>query len=391
MRAAVGVGTLALVMSACTPSNVSDPIFDEPATGAPTGAPTSTTTTTVPTVGSPLPPAPASGTFVPVREPSGLAGCPLFPRDSVFHADIRHAPVDAGGDERLAAWESLVPGDTAAVIPTAEYLPGLRYGMPVNVVNDGTNSANLVGLYHNPSATFIERAPLPSPIRLQHTSDRHGLVLDASDCSLHEMLNLRYVGLWLFGEFRGWVTDGAGNWDLAETDYHYRATHPSSAAATALPILPSLLRVDDVLSSEITHSLRFSVPTTAAGEIVWPARRTDGTSTAPGALPEGLWLRLTASFDDTDMSPEAQRIIRALKVHGMRLDDTGGNDNAFTITAELSSRWETEQVADPRGGTRPLSAVLDEVTAALTAPAPQLWDVIEPDAVMIAADDMAVR
>jgi hypothetical protein len=45
----------------------------------------------------------------------------------------------------------------------------------------------------------------------------------------------------------------------------------TSADAAGLPIMPGLVTVDEVLSGEIRHAIRFTAPQTRR-EFVWPAR-----------------------------------------------------------------------------------------------------------------------
>ena len=96
----------------------------------------------------------------------------------------------------------------------------------------------------------------------------------------------------------------------------------TSGDAAGLPILPGLVRYDEVASGEIDHVIRFTAPRTYND--VWPASHkaaTGGTSDPP----MGAWFRLKASFDLSGFSAQNQVILRALKKHGMVLADNGSS------------------------------------------------------------------
>jgi hypothetical protein len=85
-----------------------------------------------------------------------------------------------------------------------------------------------------------------------------------------------------------------------------------------LPILPGLLRYDEVLSGEVRHAIRITVPQTKS-EYLWPARHKASNLTDPKYPPMGLRLRLKATFDITPFPADVQVILRALKKSGLWL------------------------------------------------------------------------
>src|SRR2546425_9934192 len=90
----------------------------------------------------------------------------------------------------------------------------------------------------------------------------------------------------------------------------------TSADAAGLPILPGLVRYDEVASGAINHALRFTVPVSQRA-FVWPARHQAGSSTDPNLPPMGLRLRLKASVPISAFSPANQEILTPLKRYGM--------------------------------------------------------------------------
>ena len=76
----------------------------------------------------------------------------------------------------------------------------------------------------------------------------------------------------------------------------------TSADAAGLPILPGLVRYDEVQSGVITHAIRMTAESTDTSYI-WPARHEAGTSSNPDLPPMGARFRLKASFDISGYSP----------------------------------------------------------------------------------------
>ncbi len=76
----------------------------------------------------------------------------------------------------------------------------------------------------------------------------------------------------------------------------------------------------------IDHVLGLAIPETAANKWTFPAQRTDGSSTAPDAIPEGTMFRLPATLDRDRMRMDsyARMIARAVQKHGMIVWDTSG-------------------------------------------------------------------
>ena len=95
--------------------------------------------------------------------------------------------------------------------------------------------------------------PLPSDVPIEGgvafaDGDRHALVLDTSACKLYEVYRAFQVSP------NVWQGDGGSVFDL--NSHALRPETWTSADAAGLPILPGLLRYDEVNSGEITHALR---------------------------------------------------------------------------------------------------------------------------------------
>ncbi|MCD6291496.1 MAG: cellulase family glycosylhydrolase, partial [Anaerolineae bacterium] len=160
--------------------------------------------------------------------------------------------------------------------------------------------------------------------------DRHVLIVDRDHCMLYEL-------------YDAWPQPD-GSWHAgsgAIFDLNSNALRPAgwtSADAAGLPILPGLVRYDEVAAGEIRHAIRFTAPRTRKA-YVWPARHYASDLTAGRYPPMGQRFRLRADFDISGFSPQAQVILQALKRYGMILADNG---RAWFISGAPDDRWDND-------------------------------------------------
>jgi hypothetical protein len=122
----------------------------------------------------------------------------------------------------------------------------------------------------------------------------------------------------------------------------------TSADAAGLPILPGLVRYDEVVSGRIDHALRFTAPQTQRA-YVWPARHYASSNTDPNLPPMGQRFRLRADFDISGFSATNQVILTALKEYGMILADNG---SAWYLSGVPDERWNNDDLRALRNGVR---------------------------------------
>jgi hypothetical protein len=101
-----------------------------------------------------------------------------------------------------------------------------------------------------------------------------------------------------------------------------------------LPILPGLVRYEEVAAGAIKHALRFTTNRTRDAYI-YPARHYAGESASTSLPPMGLRVRLKASVNTSGYSHDARVIAEALKRYGMILADNG-------------SPWYISGMSDPQ-------------------------------------------
>jgi len=178
------------------------------------------------------------------------------------------------------------------------------------------------GPYPIPANPLIEGGP-------QSQGDRHILVVDTDNCVLYEL----YAA---YPDGNGWTAGSGAIYDL--TSNALRPEGWTSADAAGLPILPGLVRYDEVAAGEIRHALRFTVPRTRKA-YVWPARHYASSLTGAQYPPMGQRFRLKASFDISGYSSDVQVIFTALKRYGMILADNG---SAWYLSGVPDERWDND-------------------------------------------------
>ncbi len=262
-----------------------------------------------------------------------IAGCAVFPADSIWNAPVDQLPLDPGSDAYVntigadgtvhpdfgsGVWP---PGSDAPIgIPYAD-VPGTQPGVAVAFDYDDESDP---GPYPIPADAPIEGGP-------GSDGDRHVLLVDRDNCILHELF---YA--WPDQPGGGWAAGSGAVFDLS--GHALRPDGWTSADAAGLPILPGLVRYDEVAAGEIAHALRFTVPQTR-GDHAWPARHHASSLTAAQYPPMGQRFRLRADFDVAAFSAEVQVILRTLKKYGMMLADNG---SAWYLSGAPDERWDND-------------------------------------------------
>jgi hypothetical protein len=270
-----------------------------------------------------------------------LAGCPVFPADHAWNVRVDALPLDPASDAYVAAI-----GADAPMHPDfgAGLWEGRAIGIPFDLVGSGQAAVPVSflyaaesdpGPYPLPPDAFVEGAPaagLPGPAG----GDRHVLVLDTGGCVLYELFDAERQG------DGSWTAGSGAVFDLR--GYALRPDGWTSADAAGLPILPGLVRYDEVAAGEIRHALRFTAPRTRRA-YVWPARHFASSLTDPALPPMGQRFRLRADADLGGFSPEALVIARALQAYGMILADNGA---AWFLSGAPDERWDDVALRDLR-------------------------------------------
>jgi hypothetical protein len=282
------------------------------------------TSPTVPT--SPAPPnAPASS------EVARVGGCQVFPDDNAWNRDVSGDPVAANSDALLGV---MSPGNAVHLdLGTTEASYGIPYtvvpaGQPLVPITYGTDGADYSdesdpGPMPIPHDALIEGGSTTDPDPA--SGDRHVLVVQQGDCVLYELYNAVRTA-------SGFQVSSSARWDLK-----VNATRPAgwtSADAAGLPILPGLLKHDEVAAGAITHALRFTVPRVRRAYVA-PASHC-GQYADASLPPYGTRARLRADFSLAPYTGDALVILTALKRYGLILADQG---SAWYVTGTSDPAW----------------------------------------------------
>jgi hypothetical protein len=255
----------------------------------------------------------------------------MFPSDNIWNTDISSLPVELHSPQWLASMSSSSTHLHPDFGPSGD--PTNPYGMPYTVVSAGHPFVNVSFQY----ASESDPGPYPfgadTPIEGGQgaSGDRHAIMVDPTTCTLYELYDAHYSA--------GGSTAGSGAiWNLRSNAL--RPDGWTSADAAGLPIMPGLLRYDEVLSGQITHAIRMTAQTTDTSYL-WPARHEAGSRSDPTLPPMGARFRLKANFNMAGYSAQAQVVLRAMQHYGLILADNGSN---WYVSGAPSPHWSNDQL-----------------------------------------------
>jgi hypothetical protein len=278
------------------------------------------------------PTAKASSIFYDANGPS-VGGCPLFPADNAWNVRVDGLPAHA----RSAAWVSTV-GTAGRVHPDfGTFWAGAPIGIPFTTVGAGQASVPVIFDYADESDPGPYPIPPDAPIEGGSSAggDRHVLVVETDSCTLYEL-----YAAYPHGGGSSWTAGSGAVWDLASNSQ--RPAGWTSADAAGLPILPGLVRYDEVQAGRIEHAIRFTAAQTQRGYIA-PASHFASSSSDPNRPPMGARFRLKGSYDCSWMSDDARVVCVALQEYGMLLADNGSN---WYISGAHDPRWDDDALGD---------------------------------------------
>ncbi|MCB0120659.1 MAG: hypothetical protein KDE58_00370, partial [Caldilineaceae bacterium] len=277
-----------------------------------------------------------TATPMPTTAPPVLSGCAIFPGDNIWNTRIDHLPVAANSAayiDTIGRARTFHPDFGAGEWPPGS---GSPIGIPYITVPGNQQKVAVSFDYADESDAGPYPVPTNAPIEggVNGNGDRHVLMVDTDNCVLYEL----YAA---YPQQDGTWQAGSG----AMFDLKSHALRPdtwTSADAAGLPILPGLLRYDEVVSGEIRHAIRFTAPQTQRA-YVWPARHYASSLTGSEYPPMGQRFRLRADFDMSGYSPEIQVILLAMQRYGIILADNG---SAWYLSGAPDDRWDNEQLRE---------------------------------------------
>lgn len=300
--------------------------------------------------------------------PTGAAGkpvagtrCPAFPSDNWWRADVSDLPVH----DRSRQWLSHM---STGVDLHPDFGPsfgdGPNYGIPITVVTSAHRKVKVRFDYASESDRV--RYPFGADTRIEggrgSSGDKHAIVVDKGACRLYETWNTRIR--------RGrWVAGSGAVWSLRSNDL--RPDGWTSADAAGLPILPGLLRWNEVRAGNVDHAIRFTTDVTSTHHL-WPARHDAGSRASLRYPPMGARFRLRPGFSTSGFSAHARTVIEAMQTYGLVLADNG---SPWYFQGEQNARWPASLVEELKE--IPASAFVAVDTSSLQ---------VSPDSAQVSSD-----
>jgi len=245
-----------------------------------------------------------------------ITGVQFFPADHIWNVPVNTLPVSPMSNTYINSAN-----------PSA-YLYVYK-GYYYNIVNSSTPKQYLTSITY---ASVSDNVPVPIPKNpLFETGSDHNMEIIDTDSKLYyNIYNARQAadGTWSCGS-------------LAVFDLSGYALRPDgwTSDEAGLPILPGLLRYDEVASGEIDHALRAGLWVTQ-NTYVWPARHSSGIANTAYS-PLGQRFRLKASVDISGYTPQQQVILKALKKYGIMVATQSGQKEILGLGAVPDSRWDS--------------------------------------------------
>ncbi|MGI4755725.1 MAG: chitobiase/beta-hexosaminidase C-terminal domain-containing protein [Janthinobacterium lividum] len=294
---------------------------------------------------------------MPMRGDNTLAGCSLFPADSVWHMNVANLPVDT------SAAAAMYPGYAAQALHLVFGSEISDGGIPFLRVPYNQQNVPVTTTQYQ---SYFTSAPIPSYAPIEGTinggADGHVSVVQTGGAGNHCKLWEMYQGA---PTSNGWTDSSNAYWDLES--YDMLPQDNGSTDAAGLPIAPLLWNYDEVAGGcakgaecgVVKHPARLTLNHTLNYH-VWPATAQSGngyciggyqdsnrllSQTQPpiycsGGSPMGEIYRLKSSATSPAACvghPQAQVLITAMKNYGLMITDNGTTGG---VVATADSRWD---------------------------------------------------
>jgi len=254
--------------------------------------------------------------------------CPLFPETNVWNKPVGKLPLRSSSRKIVRAIGARLPVH-------ADFGSGLYQGAPIGIpitVVDSSQAKSAVNFSYDDESD-AGPYPIPNGVAIEggYTSDgdRHAIIVDSDSCTLYELFAL-YPSPWSAGS--------GAIWSLTSNALRPRGW--TSADAAGLPILPGLVRYEEVAAGHIDHAIRFTV-SRSKRDYVYPARHFASSLTSKSLPPMGLRLRLRANYPVSGFPYQARVVLKALKRYGMIVADNG---SSWYLTGAPDPGWDNDQL-----------------------------------------------
>lgn len=277
-------------------------------------------------------PASSAGAHLPEGPSPRLRGCDVFPANNWWNADITDLPVHPRSDD----WMSHMSTERA-LHPDFGPSEGAEpdYGTPITVVRSTHRKVRV--RFDYASESDRGRYPLGHDTRIEggrnSGGDMHAVIVDRDRCRLYETFHTQLRD-------GRWTAASGATWSLRSN--RLRPDGWTSADAAGLPILPGLLRWQEVRAGRVEHAIRFTTDATGA-EHLWPARHHAGSDDGSSYPPMGARFRLRSDYPVSGLSPHTRAVVTAMKTHGLVLADNG---SPWYFQGEQNPHWPERMLAE---------------------------------------------
>ncbi|HWP97322.1 MAG TPA: stalk domain-containing protein [Syntrophomonadaceae bacterium] len=271
---------------------------------------------------------PPAGQNIPDLGPNAsLNRYHLFPEDNPWNQRIDGLPADPNSTRILQR----IGFDKGLKADFGANWDGGPFGIPYVVIDNSTPFVPITFDYGGESDPGPYPIPYNAPI--EKGSDRHILVLNRDTQKLYETWDTTASG-------NGFAAGSGAIFDLMSNVL--RPKYWTSADAAGLPILPGLVRYDEVYGQGlICHALRVTVDETRRA-FVAPATHFASGNDDPYLPPMGTRIRLKKDYDISGYPPCVQVILQGLKTYGMYVADNG---SSMFISGAPDARWNDDELS----------------------------------------------
>lgn len=240
---------------------------------------------------------------------------------------VANAPLDPSSAQAMAMLGTEVEEELQA--GNGPWISTTDYSVPIYTVpsSQPTVRVQLTSQINSPALqAAFEQVPLPPEAVAAAGSDGHLVVWQPSKNRLWEFWKFVRAPSGPQASWGGAMSSANANPGVYGPEAWPGAEPWWGASASSLSIAGGLITLEDLRIGQINHALAIAVPQIRAGAYAAPARRSDGKSTNPLALPEGAHLRLDPKLDLSSLKlPRTTRLIaEAAQRYGIFVRDGSG-------------------------------------------------------------------
>jgi hypothetical protein len=268
----------------------------------------------------------------------------------VWNRPVEGAQLDPRSSELVAALNSEVASEDAAPGGPRLTIDTSAYSVPIYTVPAGQPTVPVTprNTSQHALAGAWSHVPLPADAHPANGSDGDLVVWQPSSDHIWEFWRLAHDSEGWRASWGGAIEHASQNPGVYGPEAAPGATRWWGTPATSLALLGGLITLEDLATGQINHALAISIPNTRAGIYALPAKRTDGTSSSPLALPEGAHLRLDPRLDLASLHlPHLTLLIaQAAQRYGLIIRDRSPNIDFY---GQDPTPTATNPYTGPRG------------------------------------------